>query len=143
MSKEISKLPFWKIDYHVLANPKKAIASFLSKCTRLNVFSPMSEFKFSCPHCDQHIQCDDKLSGRQIECPGCHHLIRIPPSAAQAAQGDYSVQSGRTWDTFVAKPTPPKSSSAEVTSEPAPPIVPASRSLFKRVGDFFARKRQP
>ena len=30
----------------------------------------MSEFKFSCPHCDQHIQCDSKFSGRQIQCPG-------------------------------------------------------------------------
>ena len=61
----------------------------------------MSEFKFSCPHCDQHMQCDDVLSGKQIECPGCHHLIIIPPSPAKLAAGHHTVESGKTWDTFM------------------------------------------
>jgi hypothetical protein len=60
----------------------------------------MSEFKFSCPHCDQHLQCDDQYSGRQIQCPGCDHLIRIPPVPGKTIQ--YQAESGLTWATHVA-----------------------------------------
>ena len=59
----------------------------------------MSEFKFSCPHCDQHMKCNEEASGRQIECPNCHHLIRIP--AAPGKTADYKPESGMTWGTFV------------------------------------------
>jgi DNA-directed RNA polymerase subunit RPC12/RpoP len=62
----------------------------------------MSEFKFSCPHCDQHLQCDDRLGGKQIQCPACNHLIVIPPSPSQQAQGNYSPDSGQTWATYIA-----------------------------------------
>ena len=64
----------------------------------------MSEFKFSCPHCEQHIQCDSKFSGKQIQCPGCNHLIVIPPSPTVVAEGNYQAQSGMTWATFVPPP---------------------------------------
>jgi hypothetical protein len=69
----------------------------------------MADFKFSCPKCDQHLQCDERLGGKQIQCPACNHLITIPPSPAQLAQGGYSPESGKTWATFVAPPQkPPK-----------------------------------
>src|ERR1700677_4713954 len=43
----------------------------------------MSEFKFSCPSCGQHIQADDGYSGRQINCPSCQSTLVVPqnPSA--------------------------------------------------------------
>lgn len=67
----------------------------------------MSEFKFSCPQCEQHLQCDERLSGKQIQCPACNHLIVIPPSPAQQAQGNYAPESGQTWATFIPRgPTP-------------------------------------
>jgi hypothetical protein len=59
----------------------------------------MSEFKFECPHCQQHLQCDEGLSGRQIQCPKCQHLIRIP--AAPGKTAGYQPESGMTWATFV------------------------------------------
>ena len=69
----------------------------------------MSEFKFSCPHCDQHLQCDERLGGRQIQCPACHHLITIPLSPAQQAQqGPPNVESGNTWNTFIPRSPKPK-----------------------------------
>jgi hypothetical protein len=37
-----------------------------------------SEFKFYCSHCDQPLKCDTQFAGRQIQCPACQHLIRIP-----------------------------------------------------------------
>jgi len=40
----------------------------------------MAEFKFSCPHCDQHIQCDTDHSGMQINCPTCEQAIVVPPA---------------------------------------------------------------
>jgi len=46
----------------------------------------MSEFKFSCPNCDQHILCDEQLSGREIECPNCRQLLHVP-SAPESDSG--------------------------------------------------------
>jgi len=59
----------------------------------------MSEFKFSCPHCQQHLQCDEQFSGREIQCPKCNVLIRIPPVPGKTVQ--YKPESGKTWATFV------------------------------------------
>jgi DNA-directed RNA polymerase subunit RPC12/RpoP len=65
----------------------------------------MSDFKFECPHCQQHLQCDEQFSGRQIQCPKCGHLIRIPPVPGKTAE--YKAESGMTWATFVPTPKPP------------------------------------
>jgi DNA-directed RNA polymerase subunit RPC12/RpoP len=59
----------------------------------------MSDFKFSCPHCKQHLQVNEQFSGRQIQCPNCNHLIRIPAAPGKTAQ--YKAESGMTWATFV------------------------------------------
>ena len=31
----------------------------------------MTEFKFACPHCGQHLSADERLGGHQIRCPTC------------------------------------------------------------------------
>jgi hypothetical protein len=59
----------------------------------------MSEFKFSCPHCEQHLKADEQFAGRQIQCPNCDHLIRIP--AAPGHTADYKPESGMTWMTHI------------------------------------------
>jgi len=41
----------------------------------------MSEFKFSCPNCDQHIACDDEWVGAQIRCPTCQAELTVPAPA--------------------------------------------------------------
>jgi hypothetical protein len=66
--------------------------------------NPMSEFKFECPHCQQHLACDEQFSGRQIQCPGCNHLIRIPPVPGKTVE--HQPQSGMTWATHVPPPQP-------------------------------------
>ena len=38
----------------------------------------MAEFKFNCPKCGQHIQCDGSYSGRQINCPQCQTACVVP-----------------------------------------------------------------
>ena len=46
----------------------------------------MAEFKFFCPQCGQHIQCDTSYYGRQINCPVCQQAIVVPqPPRADGA----------------------------------------------------------
>ena len=85
----------------------------------------MAEFKFSCPQCGQHIQCDTGYSGAQINCPSCQQAIVVP----QAPR-------------FTAAPTaPPGLSTRQSTTVPAtgrrfpgapgaqPPAKPKSKAL--------------
>lgn len=44
----------------------------------------MAEFKFSCPHCDQHILISEGYEGVQINCPACQKLIVVPPAPVAA-----------------------------------------------------------
>ena len=38
----------------------------------------MSEFKFACPVCGQHITCDSATSGKQMDCPTCFRKLVVP-----------------------------------------------------------------
>ena len=38
----------------------------------------MSEFKFACPVCGQHITADSSNSGTQITCPTCFQAMVVP-----------------------------------------------------------------
>jgi hypothetical protein len=60
-----------------------------------------SEFKFYCSHCDQPLKCEVRFAGRQIQCPGCQVLIRIPNPPSGSGFTHISPESGRTWDTHV------------------------------------------
>ena len=44
----------------------------------------MSEFKFACPVCGQHITADSSTSGGQVECPTCFQKIVVPQAPASA-----------------------------------------------------------
>jgi hypothetical protein len=41
----------------------------------------MSDLKFSCPSCAQHIQCDQSHAGEKLPCPSCAALVRVPTNA--------------------------------------------------------------
>jgi hypothetical protein len=66
----------------------------------------MSEFKFACPVCGQHITADSSASGSQLDCPTCFRKIVIPQApasreskfvlAASEASRPRSVQSAPT-----------------------------------------------
>jgi len=38
----------------------------------------MRDLKFACPHCEQHIQCEDSISGQTIPCPACGKPVVVP-----------------------------------------------------------------
>jgi DNA-directed RNA polymerase subunit RPC12/RpoP len=42
----------------------------------------MSEFKYACPVCGQHIKCDSSQAGSQMECPTCFQKIIAPQAPA-------------------------------------------------------------
>lgn len=42
----------------------------------------MSEFKFACPVCGQHITADSSTSGAQLDCPTCFQKIIVPQAPA-------------------------------------------------------------
>jgi hypothetical protein len=44
----------------------------------------MSDFKFNCPHCGQHMSGDDATQGSQIACPSCQETLTVPAPAASA-----------------------------------------------------------
>jgi hypothetical protein len=76
----------------------------------------MNEFKFSCPHCQQHLQCKEEFAGRELQCPACHHLFRIPPVPGQTAQ--FNPESGKTWATFVPSGNQPPPKGVRLAPKP-------------------------
>jgi DNA-directed RNA polymerase subunit RPC12/RpoP len=46
----------------------------------------MSEFKYACPVCGQHIKCDSSQAGSQMECPTCFQKITVPQAPASEEQ---------------------------------------------------------
>ena len=42
----------------------------------------MSEFKYACPVCGQHIRCDSSQAGSVMECPTCFQKITVPQAPA-------------------------------------------------------------
>ena len=59
----------------------------------------MSDIKFACPHCHQHIVCDSDYAELPIECPACGGTMAIPQLTAASAAADALV--------LVASPTLP------------------------------------
>jgi len=60
----------------------------------------MSEFKFACPVCGQHITADSSTSGGQIECPTCYQKI-VVPQAPSSVDTKFILSASQ-----VAKPRP-------------------------------------
>ena len=86
----------------------------------------MAEFKFSCPLCNQHIQCDSDYSGMQINCPSCQKSIVVPqaPSASAGPRLAYE-----------APPPPPPPVSAPSLTTRQSTTVPASGRRFAGAHD--------
>ncbi len=51
-----------------------------------NVLADMSEFKYACPVCAQHIKCDSSQAGSRMTCPTCFQEIIVPQAPASEHQ---------------------------------------------------------
>ena len=92
---------------HPIKSINKILHILLVAGLRMMRVKPMStaEFKFYCSHCDQPLKCDPCHAGRQIQCPTCQHLIRIPNPPAGTGFTHVEPESGHTWDTHLPKGT--------------------------------------
>ena len=72
----------------------------------LNAFESMADYKFSCPHCGQHLQAESGYEGMQISCPSCQGSMVVPgePSVPNLAATSASRPS------TISSPPPPTSS---------------------------------
>jgi hypothetical protein len=52
----------------------------------------MADIKFACPHCSQHITCDELWGGHQLDCPNCKNPLTVPAVAAPQKPARASVQ---------------------------------------------------
>jgi DNA-directed RNA polymerase subunit RPC12/RpoP len=77
----------------------------------------MSEFKFACPVCGQHLTADSSTSGGQIVCPTCFQKI-VVPQAPTSADTKLIVSAAQ-----VAKPRPASPDAAPSLA----PMQPSSR----------------
>jgi hypothetical protein len=73
----------------------------------------MSEFKFACPVCGQHITADSSASGGQLSCPTCFRKIVIP-QAPTAGDPKFILSAAQ-----VAKPRPTSATSTSLAAPPA------------------------
>jgi len=67
----------------------------------------MSEFKFACPVCGQHITADSSASGSRLECPTCFQKI-IVPQAPSSQDSKFIISA-----TQVGKPRPTPTAGGE------------------------------
>ena len=79
----------------------------------------MSEFKFACPVCGQHLTADPTTSGGQIECPTCFQKI-VVPQAPESGETKFILSA--------TKVTRPRFSAADAVSQAAPTQRSAPRS---------------
>ena len=76
----------------------------------------MSEFKYACPVCGQHIKCDSAQAGTTMECPTCFQKIVVPQAPATQDQ-KFIIQGTKVG---AERPMPAAVTNAEATPPPAP-----------------------
>lgn len=85
----------------------------------------MSDFKFACPVCNQHIRCDTSYIGTQTKCPACQNTIIIPPPPAVPLP-KLSISNPHT----VPLPGPEAHAAPPAVDLPSPvPVVPQTSNL--------------
>lgn len=94
----------------------------------------MSEFKYACPVCGQHIRCDSSQSGTVMECPTCFQKIIVP----QAPVGEQTLILTGTKVGDRPAPKIPEAGAGPVISRPARAISGVSVVLLIFVGIALA-----
>ena len=61
---------------------RETIAVLVARLSKLRPRSaPSMSNLFSCPACDQRMKIAEELSGKQVKCPYCKQIIRVPAAA--------------------------------------------------------------
>ncbi len=80
----------------------------------------MSEFKFGCPACGQHIKADLAATGRQVNCPSCGARLLIPAPSNNPAEIPAAILIGAR-----KAPAPAPALATRAAAASAPPPSPA------------------
>ncbi|MGO8837741.1 MAG: hypothetical protein ACLQAH_15235 [Limisphaerales bacterium] len=75
----------------------------------------MSEFKYACPVCGQHIKCDSTQGGTTMECPTCFQKIVVPQAPASDDQ-KFIITGTKLGE----RPVPVAVTNGETSPPPAP-----------------------
>ena len=81
----------------------------------------MRDIKFACPHCEQHIKCDDTFGGQKINCPACGREVVVPKLADE----------NRLRTTTGHVPIPTQAHGAPRSGKTSPPVGPAPPEYSK------------
>jgi len=84
----------------------------------------LSEIKFACPHCHQHIACDTAYADLSIDCPSCGKPMVMPRLTGAGPKDSGMV--------IVAS-----------TSRPAPPVLPRTPVVKAWTEEEWARRTGP
>ena len=76
----------------------------------------MSEFKYACPVCGQHMMCDSSQSGTTMECPTCFQKI-VAPQAPSTADPKFIITGTKVG---AERPIPAAVANASAPSVPRP-----------------------
>ncbi|MEY4384749.1 MAG: hypothetical protein RLY20_32 [Verrucomicrobiota bacterium] len=90
----------------------------------------MAEFKFACPHCQQHIAATEAYCGLQIQCPSCNGNLIVPgtPAApAPAPSAPPPVPAPQPGGMRIARPSEPAAPPAQTG-----PACPSCRTPMPR-----------
>lgn len=79
----------------------------------------MSTHKIECPHCAQHIACDESYSGVKLPCPGCGKEMVIPPLNPAGADSATPVVA-----LIPSAPATPRVVVRQANAPPAPAMAP-------------------
>jgi DNA-directed RNA polymerase subunit RPC12/RpoP len=74
----------------------------------------MSEFKFACPVCGQHIKCESNQTGTQLECPTCFQKVIVPQAPSDTSKFVLTAAQPQT------RPAPQPSVPTAPASQPPP-----------------------
>ncbi len=85
----------------------------------------MSDFKFGCPVCGQHIKADLAATGRQVNCPSCDARLLIPAPASNPTEFPSAILIGARKSFAAAPVAATGGSSSTVAPTPRPTQAPA------------------
>ncbi|MDA3799860.1 MAG: TerB N-terminal domain-containing protein [Kiritimatiellae bacterium] len=106
----------------------------------------MSDLKFNCPHCEQHLEAPEEILGKKIECPSCKGHIQLPEPEPKV-QTSYVPSTTPDKETTLEQSNSSSSSNIAETFSPQEnassninPIISASKKLL--MGVFNSRKKK-
>jgi hypothetical protein len=89
----------------------------------------MSEFKFVCPACGQHMQCERAYVGHKTNCPGCNAEVRVPFSNSPGGAPGALPRAELVLD-----------AAADPSKDPGQPSLPATAPLTERERQIAAAR---